>query len=153
MTSAGTAGSAFIEVKAPDSITLAPLGPLKSIHVYQRAPLPSGQGIGETEVFVTEDDSAIRQVAGSLQKVAKDPMKYIPTHRVEFIGELGTQSLLYGFGYIQYAGEVYRLTDGVFEETLRLVEPPKGPEVEGEAPGSAGTEEAVGAEGSAQTAP
>jgi hypothetical protein len=148
-----TAGSAFIEVKAPESISLAPLGPLKSIHVYQRAPLPSGKGIGETEVFVTEDDSAIRQVAGSLQKVAKDPMKYIPTHRVEFVGELGSQSLLYGFGYLQYAGEVYRLTDGVFEETLRLVEPAKGPEVEGEAPQAAEAEEASEALEPAATTP
>ena len=148
-----TAGSAFIEVKAPESISLAPLGPLTSIRVYQRAPLPSGKGIGETEVFVTEDDTAIRQVAGSLQKVAKDPMKYIPTHRVEFVGELGTQSLLYGFGYLQYAGEVYRLTDGVFEETLRLVEPVEGPEVVGDTPGGDGAEDAASSEPPAEAAP
>lgn len=129
-----TSGSAFVETKAPESISLAPLGPLSSIHVYQRVPLSSGQGVSENEVFVTEDDTEIRQVAGTLRQVAKDPMKYIPTHRVEFVGELGTQSLLYGFGYIQYAGEVYRLTDGVFEEVLRLRGSPKGPDVEGETP-------------------
>jgi hypothetical protein len=125
------AGSAFVEVKAPESISLAPLGPLEAIHVYQQMPSSTGAGMTETEVFVTKDETEIRHVAASLQKVAVDPMKYIPTHRVELIGQLGTQSLLYGFGYIQYAGEVYRLTDGVFEATLRLIEAPKGPEVEG----------------------
>jgi len=129
-----TAGSAFVEVKAPESISLAPLGPLKSVRVYRRTPNASGTGMDETEAFVTEDESEIRRVAESLQTVAKDPLKYIPTHRVEFVGELGTQSLLYGFGYVQYAGEVYRLTDGVFEEELRLRESVKGPEVERETP-------------------
>ena len=61
-------------------------------------------------------------------------MKYIPTHRVEFVGELGVQSLLYGFGYLQYAGSVYRLTTADFEQVLQLREEPKGPEVETEAP-------------------
>ena len=129
-----TAGSAFIEVNAPDSISLAPLGALTSVHVYRQVPDASGKGMNETEVFVTEDETKIRQVAGSLQKVEVDPMKYIPTHRVEFVGELGTQSLLYGFGYIQYAGQVYRLTDGVFEETLELLAKAEGPEVESETP-------------------
>lgn len=135
-----TSGSAFVEVKGPQSISLAPLGELESIHVYQQVPGPSGTGMTETEVFVTEDDAEIRRVAESLQTVAIDPMKYIPTHRVELVGTLGTQSLLYGFGYVQYAGQVYRLTDGVFEEVLLLREPAKGPEVEGDTPEEESTE-------------
>ena len=48
------------------------------------------------------------------------------------MGELGTQSLLYGFGYLQYAGSVYRLTDGEFESVLELLGDPDTPEVETE---------------------
>jgi hypothetical protein len=61
-------------------------------------------------------------------------MKYMPTHRVEFVGELGVQSLLYGFGYLQYASSIYRLTTGDFEAVLKLREEPAGPEVETEVP-------------------
>ena len=61
-------------------------------------------------------------------------MKYMPTHRVEFVGELGVQSLLYGFGYLQYAGSTYRLTTADFETVLKLREEPAGPEVETEVP-------------------
>jgi hypothetical protein len=61
-------------------------------------------------------------------------MKYIPTHRVEFVGALGVQSLLYGFGYLQYARSVYRLTTGDFEIVLKLRHEPEGPEVETEVP-------------------
>ena len=113
-------GSAFVEVKAPTSISLAPLGPIKSIKVFQRVPLPSGTGMSETEVLEVEDPAEIQQVVESLAQVAEDPLKYIPTHRVEIVGELGVQSLLYGFGYLQYAGGVYRLTDGDFERVLEL---------------------------------
>ncbi len=118
-------GTTFIEVKAPTSISLAPLGALKSISVYQKVPLPSGTGMGEKELLKIEDQADIQRVAGSLQRVVVDPIKYIPTHRVELIGELGVQSLLYGFGYLQYAGGVYRLTDGDFESTLHLVDAPE----------------------------
>jgi len=90
--------------------------------------------MSEEEVTKVEDSAEIQQVVDSLQQVAEDPMKYIPTHRVEFIGELGVQSLLYGFGYLQYAGGVYRLTNGVFESVLKLREEPAGPEVETEVP-------------------
>ena len=129
-----SSGSAFVEVKEPTSISLSPLGALTSIRVYQRTPLPSGSGMGEEEVFVVEEQSEVNEVAGSLQKVVEDPMKYIPTHRVEFIGELGSQSLLYGFGYLQYAGKVYRLTDGRFEDVLKLREDSKAPDVETDLP-------------------
>ena len=118
-------GTTFIEVKAPTSISLAPLGALKSISVYQKVPLPSGNGMTEREVLKLEDQADIQRVAGSLQRVVVDPIKYIPTHRVELVGELGVQSLLYGFGYLQYAGGVYRLTDGDFESTLKLVDSPE----------------------------
>jgi hypothetical protein len=136
---AGTAmsiqgGGAFVAVQAPASISLAPLGQLKSIAVFQRTPLPSGSGMNETEVSKVEDQAEMQRVTDSLRQVAEDPIKYIPTHRVEFVGELGVQSLLYGFGYLQYAGSVYRLTSGEFEEVLKLREEPKGPEVETEAP-------------------
>jgi hypothetical protein len=94
--------------------------------------VPSGGGMGEEEVLVVEDKAEIQRVAGSLQHVVKDPMKYIPTHRVEFTGELGVQSLLYGFGYLQYAGSVYRLTDGDFEEGLKLRQDSGAPDVETE---------------------
>ena len=127
-------GGAFIAVQAPTSISMAPLGELKSITVFQRVPLPSGTGTSENEVTKVEDSREIQQVVDSLQQVAEDPMKYIPTHRVEFIGELGVQSLLYGFGYLQYAGGVYRLTNGVFESVLKLREEPAGPGVETEVP-------------------
>jgi hypothetical protein len=127
-------GSAFVEVKEPTSISLAPLGELRSVRVYRLTPLPSGSGMAEEEALVLEDKSEIGEVADSLQAVVEDPMKYIPTHRVEFVGELGSQSLLYGFGYLQYAGKVYRLTDGTFEKLLKLREQPEDPEVETDPP-------------------
>lgn len=117
-------GSAFVAVQAPQSISLAPLGPLHSITVFQRVPLPSGGGMTDAEVLRVQDPAQIQRVEGSLQQVVEDPMKYIPTHRVELVGELGSQSLLYGFGYLQYAGSVYRLTDGEFEDALGLREAP-----------------------------
>ena len=127
-------GGAFIAVQAPTSISMAPLGALKSITVFNRIPLPSGTGMSETEVLKVEDEAEIQRVVDSLRQVAEDPMKYIPTHRVEFVGELGVQSLLYGFGYLQYAGSVYRLTTGDFETVLKLRKELAGPEVETEAP-------------------
>ena len=125
-------GTTFVAVKEPTSISFAPLGTLRSVVVFHRVPDPSGTR--EDEVLVVDDQAEVQRVAGSLDKVVEDPMKFIPTHRVEFVGELGTQSLLYGFGYLQYAGKVYRLTNGVFEEALRLRAAPKGPEVELEPP-------------------
>ena len=130
-------GGTFVEVRAPTSISMAPLGQLASIAVFRRVPLPSGTGMSETEVNEVEDSAKIQQVVDSLQRVAEDPMKFIPTHRVEFVGELGVQSLLYGFGYLQYAGSVYRLTNGVFESVLGLREASAGPEVEAEVPPAA----------------
>jgi hypothetical protein len=127
-------GSAFVEVKAPTSISVAPLGPLKHIAVFRRIPLPSGTGMTETEVLKVEDPGEIQQVADSLQRVVEDPLKYIPTHRVELVGGLGSQSLLYGFGYLQYAGSVYRLTEGAFESILKLRDEPSKPGAEGEVP-------------------
>jgi hypothetical protein len=124
----------FVEVRAPTSISMAPLGQLESIAVFRRVPLPSGTGMSETEVTKVEDSAKVQQVVDSLRRVAEDPMKFIPTHRVEFVGELGVQSLLYGFGYLQYAGSVYRLTNGVFESVLELREEPARTEVETEVP-------------------
>jgi hypothetical protein len=88
----------------------------------------------ESEVLKVDDAKEIQRVVDSLRQVALDPMKYIPTHRIEFVGELGVQSLLYGFGYLQYAGDVYRLTTGDFEEVLKLRAQPAEPEVETDAP-------------------
>jgi hypothetical protein len=119
---AGSAADEPRESQAPSSISLAPLGALKSITVFHRGPLASGAGTGETEVRKIEDPAEIERVVAALKQVAEDPMKYIPTDRVEFVGELGVQSLLYGFGYLQYAGHVYRLTTADFEEVLRLRE-------------------------------
>lgn len=121
----------FVEVKAPTSISMAPLGALEKVTVYRRSPLPGG-GMGEQEAKVVTDQAQIDAVLGSLSQVAEDPLKYVPTHRVEFVGELGTQSLLYGFGYLQYAGSVYRLTDGEFERVLELLGTPETPAVETE---------------------
>lgn len=140
------AGGAFVAVQAPTSISMAPLGVLKSITVFQRVPLPSGTGMGETEESKLEDQAEMQRVVDSLKRVAEDPMKYIPTHRVEFVGELGVQSLLYGFGYLQYAGSVYRLTTGDFESALSLIEEPAGPEVETEVPPAEAPPEPVPAE-------
>jgi len=122
------AGGAFVEVPAPTTISMAPLGKLESISVFQKVPLPSGTGMTENEVLQIDDPAEIQRVVDALQKVALDPMKYIPTHRVEFVGELGVQSLLYGFGYLQYAGDVYRLTTGDFEDVLKLREPSAPPD-------------------------
>lgn len=127
----------FVEVKAPTSISMAPLGTLERITVYRQFPLPSGTGMGEEETLVVTDEAEINAVVGSLGRVAEDPLKYIPTHRVELVGELGTQSLLYGFGYLQYAGGVYRLTDGAFESVLKLRADATAPEVEHEPPPAA----------------
>jgi hypothetical protein len=118
------AGSTVIEVEQPTAISLAPLGELQYITVYRRVPAESGADMTETETLRIDDAAAIQQVIGSLQHVVEDPLKYIPTHRIEFVGDLGTQSLLYGFGYLQYAGKVYRLTDGVFESVLELRKAP-----------------------------
>jgi len=123
-------GTAIIEIQKPTSISMAPLGPLKSVAVFQRYPLPSGGEMGETEQLKLEDPAEIQQVVDSLQELALDPMKFIPTHRVELVGELGVQSLLYGFGYLEYAGEVYRLTTGNFELVLQLREAPPAPKLE-----------------------
>lgn len=117
-------GSVFLEVQPPTSISLAPLGEIQHITVFRRAPNESGAGMIETEMLQVEDPEKVQQVVGSLQKLEEDPLKYIPTHRVELVGELGTQSLLYGFGYLQYAGKVYRLTDGAFENVLMLRDQP-----------------------------
>lgn len=123
-------GTALIEIQKPTSISMAPLGALESVTVFQRYPLPSGGGMGETKQLELEDPAEIQQVVDSLQQLALDPMKFIPTHRVELVGELGRQSLLYGFGYLQYAGEIYRLTTGDFERVLRLREEPSVPKTE-----------------------
>jgi hypothetical protein len=136
------AGGAFIAVQAPTSISMAPLGELKSITVFHRVPLPSGTGMSETELLKVEDQVEMQLVVDSLQRVAEDPMKYMPTHRVEFVGALGVQSLLYGFGYLQYAGYTYRLTTGDFETVLELRKEPSGPEVETEPPVEAPAEPA-----------
>ena len=125
-------GTAIVEVQAPTSISMAPLGELEKITVFQRVPLPSGGGMAETELQVVEDPAEIALVVESLKQVAVDPLKFIPTHRVEMVGELGVQSLLYGFGYLQYAGSVYRLTSGDFEEILELRAEPAAADVETE---------------------
>ena len=127
-------GTAIVEIEAPTSISLAPLGQLKGITVFQRTPLPSGGGMGETELLKVEDPAEIQRVTDSLKQVAVDPMKFIPTHRVEAVGELGVQSLLYGFGYLQYADGVYRLTTGDFEDVLQLREEPAASEAEPDPP-------------------
>lgn len=121
-------GSSFVELQAPTTISMAPLGQLQSVTVFHRVPLPSGTGMTENETYQLEDSEAIQEVVDSLRQVVEDPMKFIPTHRVEFVGELGVQSLLYGFGYLQYAGTTYRLTSGAFESVLQLREAPAAPE-------------------------
>ena len=122
----------------PASISLAPLGTLERVVVYQKNPRVPGSEASETETFRLEDPAKIEQVSESLEGLALDPIKYVPTHRVEFVGDLGTQSLLYGFGYLQYAGKTYRLTTGAFEEALGLVDvppsAPAGPQVETDIP-------------------
>ncbi|MGB5811669.1 MAG: DUF4156 domain-containing protein, partial [Polyangiales bacterium] len=126
----------------PASISLAPLGPLDRVVVYQKTPATPGVPASDTEAFRLEDAAKVEAVSASLADLALDPIKYIPTHRVEFVGELGTQSLLYGFGYLQYAGNTYRLTTGTFERELQLVEPPGGSEAAETTPaeGSSGGE-------------
>ena len=91
--------------------------------MYQRNLATAAAPASDVEVLRLEDQAQIQEVAESLMHLALDPMKYIPTHRVEIVGELGSQSLLYGFGYLQYADKTYRLTTGTFEATLELVEP------------------------------
>ena len=128
------------EIKNPPAvISMVPLGKLERIVVFQRNPATSDAPASEVEVLRLEDQAQIQKVAESLMHLALDPMKYIPTHRVEVVGELGTQSLLYGFGYLKYADKTYRLTTGTFETTLQLVESPTpegeptpGPDVESE---------------------
>jgi hypothetical protein len=130
------------DIKNPPAvISMAPLGKLERVVVYQRKPATADAPASDVEVLRLEDQAQIREIAESLMHLALDPMKYIPTHRVEIVGELGSQSLLYGFGYLKYADKTYRLTTGTFETTLQLVEPSQpdpqpslGPEVEGEPP-------------------
>ncbi len=111
----------------PAAISLLPLGKLERIVVLQRLPATPTAEASEVEVLRVEDDAEIQRVAESLSELAVDPLKYVPTHRIEVIGELGTQSLLYGFGYLKYANQTYRLTTGTFERVLRLVEAPAAP--------------------------
>lgn len=128
------------EIKNPPAvISMAPLGKLDRILVFRLAPATPDAPASDVEVLRLEEQPQIQEVSESLMHLALDPIKYIPTHRVEFVGELGTQSLLYGFGYLKYAGKTYRLTTGTFEATLNLVEAPTpqgepatGPEVESE---------------------
>ncbi len=122
-------GTTFEAVPAPSSISLVPLGTLQSVSVFHLVPESSG-GTRQTEVLAVEDLGQVQRVADSLRRAVEDPLKYIPTHRVQITGSLGTQSFLYGFGYVQYAGKVYRLTDGVFEEVLNLREDPQETGVE-----------------------
>ena len=51
--------ASFIEVKAPTSISLAPLGALKSIAVYRRVPLASGAGMPDKAALKLEDQADI----------------------------------------------------------------------------------------------
>jgi len=126
--------SVLPQVENPEaSISLLPLGTLQRIVVFQRNPATAGNQASDVEVRAIEDPEVIAAVSESLTKLALDPIKYVPTHRVEFVGDLGSQSLLYGFGYLEYAGRTYRLTTGTFEEELGLVEPP-APEVESDPP-------------------
>ena len=101
-------------------ISLAPLGDLESIVVFYATPATPQAPASETEIMRIDDKQAIEAIAGSLATVEEDPIKYVPTHRIEFMGKLGTQSLLYGFGYLQYAGKTFRLTDPQFEQALEL---------------------------------
>ena len=126
----------------PAAISLTPLGELQRIVVYQRNPATPSAPASETEVRRLENEAEMQGVVASLLDLALDPIKYVPTHRVEFIGDLGTQSLLYGFGYLQYAGKTYRLTTGTFETELGLVEPPL-PKVESEPPAVPKAEDAT----------
>ncbi len=122
------AGGALPKVdNPPATISLLPLGKLERIVVFQRLPATQTREASEVEMLRLEDQVEIQQVADSLSELAADPLKYVPTHRVELVGELGTQSLLYGFGYLKYASATYRLTTGTFERVLQLVEPPKTP--------------------------
>ena len=117
----------------PATISLLPLGTLERVVVYERTPKTPTREAADVEISKLEDPEEVRAVATSLMDLALDPIKYIPTHRIEFVGELGTQSVLYGFGYLEYAEQTYRLTTGTFEEKLGLVDAPP-PEVESEPP-------------------
>jgi hypothetical protein len=118
------AGAGLPKVENPPAaISLLPLGKLERIIVFQRLPATPTAEASELEVLRLEDEAEIQQVAESLSELALDPLKYVPTHRVELVGELGTQSLLYGFGYLKYANATYRLTTGTFERVLQLVGP------------------------------
>ena len=99
-------GSVFVAVAAPASISLAPLGALTSITVYHRGSQPSGGGATETELLVIEDQAKIEQVKGSLEGVVEDPMKYIPTHRVQIEGDVETVT------HYDDKGNVKRATGG-----------------------------------------
>lgn len=115
---------ALPEIKNPPAtISMAALGTLDRIVVFQRKPATPESPASDVEVLRLDDQAQIQEVTDSLRDLALDPIKYVPTHRVEFVGELGTQSLLYGFGYLKYADRTYRLTTGTFEKTLQLVVP------------------------------
>jgi len=116
----------------PAAISLLPLGKLERVVVFQKLPATPTTEASEVEMLQLDDEAEIQQVADSLSELAADPLKYVPTHRIELVGELGTQSLLYGFGYLKYADKTYRLTTATFERVLRLVQPPK--QVEKRAP-------------------
>lgn len=109
----------------PAAISLLPLGKLERVVVFQKLPPTPTAKASEVEVLRLEDEAEVQQVADSLSELAVDPLKYVPTHRVELVGELGSQSLLYGFGYLKYANATYRLTTGTFERVLQLVELPE----------------------------
>lgn len=116
---ASTAATAPSAGAAP-AISLAPLGKLRRVTVFQLIPATPRNEAEEIQVLQLEDPATLESLSAGLLKAEAAALQFIPTHRIEFVGELGTQSLLYGFGHLKYASQSYRLPDAELERTLGL---------------------------------
>lgn len=109
-------------------ISLLPLGALRSVTVFQLIPETPRNEAEEIEVLEIDEPATLGSLADDLRSAQAVTMQFVPTHRIDFVGELGTQSLLYGFGHLKYAGRSYQLRDRKLEETLELVTHEEKPE-------------------------
>lgn len=113
---------------AAPSISLAPLGRLHSVTVFQLIPATPRNEAEQIQVLKLQDAATLDSLTRALADAAAAELQFVPTYRIEFIGELGTQSILYGFGHLKYAGHSYQLPDTELERTLGLVTVQEGDE-------------------------
>lgn len=116
-----TSGDAALSLGAAPAISLAPLGRLQAVTVFQLIPATPRNQAEQIELLKIEEPGTLASLSSALAKAEEAALQFVPTHRIEFTGDLGTQSLLYGFGHLKYSAHSYRLPDNELERTLGLV--------------------------------